>query len=272
MLSEPSRPKLDIAMPVHNEGKSIEKTLLEWYDELRPHVDVRFIIAEDGSKDNTKSVLKKLEGRLPILLDMVDARRGYGGAMTAALRASSSPYVLTSDSDGQSDPKDFWRVWSMRESFDLVVGWRVNRADALSRKVMSKSFGLWHKLLFGTRLHDPSCNIMLMKRSVIDRLVPKVGLLSEGFQWEFVARALKAEIKIGEVPINHRLRASGSTVVYKPTRVPGIAWRNGVGLMKIWLDREPRVSPAVEVIQGDGRQGAELDGHARAAGLQIPDR
>jgi pyruvate carboxylase len=78
---------------------------------------------------------------------------------------------------------------------------------------------------------------MLMKRSVIDKIVPKVGLLSEGFQWEFVARALKAGIKIGEVPLNHRLRASGDTVVYKPARIPGIAWRNGIGLLRIWLER-----------------------------------
>jgi hypothetical protein len=102
---------------------------------------------------------------------------------------------------------------------------------------MSKSFKLFHKSLFGTKLHDPSCNVMLMKRSVIDLIVPKIGLLSEGFQWEFVARAMKAGVKIGEVPLNHRPRASGVTVVYKPSRVPGIAWRNGIGLLKIWLDR-----------------------------------
>jgi dolichol-phosphate mannosyltransferase len=172
-----------------------------------------------------------------MLLDMVDTRRGYGGAMTAALRASTTPYVLTSDSDGQSDPSDFWRVWEMRDKFDLVVGWRVNRADHISRKVMSKSFKLFHKSLFRTQLHDPSCNVMLMKRSVIETITPKLGLLSEGFQWEFVARAMKAGIKIGEVPLNHRPRASGVTVVYKPARVPGIAWRNGIGLLKIWLDR-----------------------------------
>ena len=237
MPSEQVRPRLDIAMPVHNEGASIGKTLLEWYSELKPQIDVRFLIAEDGSKDDTKSVLRKLEGRLPMLLDMVDTRRGYGGAMTAALRASTTPYVLTSDSDGQSDPSDFWRVWEMRDKFDLVVGWRVNRADHISRKVMSKSFKLFHKSLFGTQLHDPSCNVMLMKRSVIETITPKLGLLSEGFQWEFVARAMKAGIKIGEVPLNHRPRASGVTVVYKPTRVPGIAWRNGIGLLKIWLDR-----------------------------------
>jgi glycosyltransferase involved in cell wall biosynthesis len=216
-------------MPVHNEGASIEKTLLEWYGELKHQIDIRFLIAEDGSKDDTKSVLRKLEGQLPMHLDMVDIRRGYGGAMTAALRSSTTPYVLTSDSDGQSDPSDFWRVWEMREKFDLVVGWRVNRADHISRRAMSKSFKLFHKSLFGTKLHDPSCNV--------DLIVPKIGLLSEGFQWEFVARAMKAGVKIGEVPLNHRPRASGVTVVYKPSRVPGIAWRNGIGLLKIWLDR-----------------------------------
>jgi len=237
MSSEQVRPRLDIAMPVHNEGAAIEKTLREWYDQLSPQIDVRFLLAEDGSKDNTKEVLRSLEDKLPLHLDMVDTRRGYGGAMTAALRASTTPYVLTSDSDGQSDPSDFWRVWEMREQFDLVVGWRVNRADHIVRKAMSKSFKLLHKSLFGTKLHDPSCNVMLMKRSVVDLIVPKVGLLSEGFQWEFVARALKAGVKIGEVALNHRPRSSGVTVVYKPSRVPGIAWRNGVGLLKIWRDR-----------------------------------
>jgi len=236
MPTEPVRPKLDLAMPVHNEGASIKNTLEEWWRELSPTIDLRFIICEDGSKDDTKQVLRTLEKELPMLLDMADARRGYSGAMTAALRASTSPYVLTSDSDGQSDPRDFRRIWEMREEYDLIVGWRVNRADALLRKVMSKSFKLFHKLLFGTRLHDPSCNVMLMKRSVVEAVVPKLGLLSEGFQWEFVARALQAGIKIGEMPVNHRFRASGGTVVYRPSRVPGIAWRNGKGLLKIWRE------------------------------------
>jgi len=157
--------------------------------------------------------------------------------MMAALSASATRYVLTSDSDAQSDPKDFWRMWEMREDYDLIVGWRVSRADPLSRKILSKSFKLYHKVLFGTRLHDPSCNVMLVKRSVFESLVPKMGRLGEGFQWEFVAYAIRAGLKIGELGLNHRPRASGRSVVYKPTRVPGIAWRNGIGLLKVWLDR-----------------------------------
>lgn len=236
MGNEALRPKLDLVMPVHNEGASIGATLMEWYEELSPRIDLRFIICEDGSKDNTKEVLRSLEGRLPMLLDMVEGRRGYGGAMCAGLRASTTPYVLTSDSDGQIDPKDFWTVWEKRDEADMVVGWRVDRADSPVRKLMSRTFRMYHRTLFGTRLHDPSCNVMLMKRQVVDAVVPKIGLMSEGFQWEFVARAMKADIKTVEVPLNHRNRASGTTVVYRPSRIPGIAWRNGVGLLKIWLD------------------------------------
>lgn len=237
MADEPFRPKLDLVMPVHNEGASIERTLLEWYDELSPRIDLRFIICEDGSRDNTKEVLRSLESRIPMLLDMVDGRRGYGGAMTAGLRASTTPLVLTSDSDGQIDPRDFWAVWERRDEGDMVIGWRVNRADSVGRKMMSKTFKLLHRALFGTRLHDPSCNVMLMQRPLVEAIVPKIGLMSEGFQWELVAHAMKARIKIVEVPLKHRHRTSGSTVVYRPSRIPGIAWRNGVGLLKIWLDR-----------------------------------
>jgi hypothetical protein len=52
-----------------------------------------------------------------------------------------------------------------------------------------------------------------------------------------VARATKAGLKIGELGLNHRPRASGRSAVYKPTRVPDIAWRNGIGLLKVWLGR-----------------------------------
>ncbi len=50
---------LQIIMPVHNEGESIEATLQEWYDELSPRLSIQFIVCEDGSRDNTKEVLTR---------------------------------------------------------------------------------------------------------------------------------------------------------------------------------------------------------------------
>lgn len=219
---------------MHNEGACIANSLRDWYAELSPTIDLRFSIAEDGSKDNTKEVLRQLATELPMLLDIADYRRGYAGGMLAALRATTSEFILTSDSDGQSDPKDFHEFWKLRNDYDLIVGWRVNRADTRLRKIMLGSFRMLHRVLFGTRLHDPSCNVMLFKRAALEALLPKLGTISEGFQWELVARAGKAGLRIAEVPVNHRWRASGSSVVYRPARIPGIAWRNGIGLLRIW--------------------------------------
>jgi glycosyltransferase involved in cell wall biosynthesis len=231
-----ARPRLDLAMPVHNEGPSIEHTLEEWQAELSVAIDLRFLIAEDGSTDDTKEVLRRLEKRLPMHLDIAAGRRGYGHALKAALLAAETDYVLACDSDGQIDPRDFWSVWAVREQYDLIVGWRVRRADHWFRKLMSGSFKLYHRLLFRTELHDPSCNLMLMKREVAERIVPRLGHLVEGFQWELTARAIQARLKIGEVRLNHRPRASGGSAVFQPARVPGIAYRNVAALLKVFLD------------------------------------
>ncbi|MBN2369948.1 MAG: glycosyltransferase family 2 protein [Vicinamibacteria bacterium] len=240
--------RLEIVMPVCNEGATIASTLREWHETLSPRIDLSLVVAEDGSRDNTKDVLRALRGELPLLLDMTDRRRGYGGAVLAALRATSGAHVLAVDSDGQCDPRDFWPFWDNRDRFDMLIGWRVRRGDNIARRIMSRSFKLLHWILFRIRLHDPSCPYVLVSRSLLDRLLPELGTLTEGFWWEFVARAAAHGAKIGEVPIAHRLRAHGTTVVFKPTNVPRIAWRNGMGLLRVFWRQHGSGCAVVETI------------------------
>jgi dolichol-phosphate mannosyltransferase len=229
--------ELQIVMPVHNEAKVIGTTLKEWYEELSPFVSVQFVITEDGSKDGTQEVLTQLATQYPVLLDMSDKRRGYTGAMIAGMRLSTAPYILAVDADGQFDPKDFKKFWEKRERCPVLIGWRLVRADVLARRIMSKSFKLLHRGLFGTKLHDASCGYVLMQRSAMEKLLPELGVVPEGFWLEVTARAMRRGIRVEEVPINHRSRTAGTTVVYKPLRVPGIAWRNATGLLRVWASR-----------------------------------
>lgn len=229
--------EVQIVMPVHNEAAVIGTTLKEWYDELSPWVGVQFIVTEDGSKDGTQEVLTKLATQYPMVLDMSDKRRGYTGAMIAGMRLSTAPYVLAVDADGQFDPKDFEKFWAKRESCPLLIGWRLVRADVWARKIMSQAFKALHRGLFGTKLHDASCGYVLMQRAAMEKLLPELGLVPEGFWLEVTARAQRRGIRVEEVPINHRSRTSGTTVVYKPWRVPGIAWRNATGLLRVWAAR-----------------------------------
>jgi dolichol-phosphate mannosyltransferase len=227
-------PEVEILLPVHNEGGSIEAVIREIHAEFSSKVAIQFIICEDGSIDNTKEVLRRLDEELPMKLMIATERKGYSRAVRDGMEALTAPYLLCLDSDGQCDPKDFWSFWEKRENYDMILGWRVNRADMAWRRIFSRSFYLFYQLFFHVPVNDPSCPYMLTKKGVVQRLLPELGEMKQGFWWEFVARVHRRGYSILELPIQHRDRLAGETQVYKLSKLPGIGWRHFVALFKIW--------------------------------------
>ncbi len=228
-----SDPELEILLPVHNEGEGIEATIREIYDEIAPKVHMQFIICEDGSRDNTKEVLSRLSESIPTQLIMSDVRKGYSQAVKDGMAVLIAPYLLCLDSDGQCDPKDFWKFWAERERYGVVYGWRVNRADVFLRRAMSRSFYLVYQAIYRIPLHDPSCPFILAKKAVIDRIGPEMGEMQQGFWWEFSVRVFRRGFSVKELPVNHRQRSAGMTQVYKLKKLPGIGYRHFKALFTI---------------------------------------
>lgn len=235
---------VSVVMPVYNEAGSIEATLRELYDTLSPVVRLEIVVCEDGSRDGTREILRRLAGELPLKLVLGEARKGYSRAVADGFRACTGPYVFCLDSDGQGDPHDFEAFAQFASEADVVMGYRVPRIDTLSRRGMSGFFKIIYRLVLGVRLRDPSCSYVVMSRRALDHLlaIPTLGTFSEGFWWEFSARLERAGFRFVEVPIKHRARAAGQTRVYKTTRLPGIFFRHVWGLRKIRRE-SPRVAP-----------------------------
>jgi glycosyltransferase involved in cell wall biosynthesis len=225
---------LQILLPIHNEADSIESTIREIYHELSPVLRVQFILSEDGSNDNTKEILRNLATELPILLNLSEDRRGYSRALKAGMELFESPYLLCMDSDGQIDPKDFRKFWEIRETWDVVIGWRVNRADPFVRRIFSRFFYLIYQTVFRTPVSDPSCSFVLIKKPVAKRLADEVGEMHQGYWWEFIARAHRRGYHITQLPIHHRVRASGVTRVFSWDKMPGIFTRHVAAIFRIW--------------------------------------
>jgi dolichol-phosphate mannosyltransferase len=225
---------LDILLPVHNEAASISGTVEELCDHISKFVRCRFIICEDGSRDGTKEVLRSLAQNMPMVLVLSEERKGYSRAVTDGMRRVRAPYVLCLDSDGQCDPADFEKIWRARCESDIVIGWRVKRADHPARRFMSRLFYLPYRLLFRIPIHDPSCPYVLIAKKVVDRLVDEMGEMQQGFWWEFVARAHRRGYGIRELPIHHRGRSSGASQIYQLSRLPGIACSHVVALFRTW--------------------------------------
>ena len=229
-------PELEILLPVHNEAASIERTIREIYEIISPVVPFRFIICEDGSTDGTQDILTGLANTFSMTLFTGEARKGYSQAVVTGMRALTSPYLLCLDSDGQCDPKDFVRFWDTRRKSDVTIGWRVNRADTVLRRLMSRTFYRIYQSFYRTPVHDPSCPFILVRKSVVEKLVPELGVMQQGFWWEFVARAHRRRFSISELPVHHRLRSAGMTQVYKLRKLPGIGWRHFMALFRIWKE------------------------------------
>lgn len=224
---------VQVLLPVHNEAESIEATIREIYRELSAQVRIQFILCEDGSVDDTKQVLRRVAREIPAKLLLSDERKGYSRAVRDGMLEADAPYLLCLDSDGQCDPRDFHRFWEARKNSDVVIGWRVSRADNWVRKAMSRTFYAVWKALYHCAIHDPSCPFMLARRGVIAVLATQMGAMQQGFWWEFMARVHRLGFTIAEFPVHHRDRAAGVTQVYRLQKLPGIGYRHFVALFRI---------------------------------------
>jgi len=228
--------RIEVVLPAHNEGDAIEGTLREFHRVATEQNDVElnFIVCEDGSTDNTVEVIRRVAEELPIQLITYNERKGYSQAVIDGFKNSTADYIGFIDSDGQCDPNDFHALWARRDSAGLVIGYRNPRNDNIIRKLMSWAFGMVYKRLFPVRLKDPSSPYLLISRSALNLTMQgNLGILAQGFWWEFYARAVAAGVSITQVPIHHRIRAAGETVVYRPTKIPRIAAEHLRGLWKL---------------------------------------
>lgn len=225
---------LEILLPVHNEAGTIEATIREIHAALSQRLRVRFIVCEDGSRDDTKGVLTRLAGELPLRLILSDQRKGYSRAVRDGMQALDAPYLLCLDSDGQCDPGDFWAFWDSRSKADVLIGWRTSRVDTPLRRACSRFFFCLYQAFFHVPIHDPSCPFVLARSEVIGSLASQLGAMQQGFWWEFVARVCRRGYSIRELPIRHRARAGGTTQVYKLRKMPGIFLHHFLALFKVW--------------------------------------
>jgi len=234
------KPEVTLLLTAYNEADTIEHVIHEFYGEIGGKMPLKILVVEDGSMDRTKEILEKLGKELPMDLSLGKERRGYSKAVIEGLKRIDTEYVFFTDGDGQHRAEDFWKLFELKDKYDVVSGWRVKRADALHRKVMSKIFQWLAKKLFKLpKFHDITAPYKLMRSGVAKLIANEWKYMRESFWAEFTIRAHRKGFKIGEVPVNHRSRiGGGSTSVYKLWKIPKIVSLQCTALLKLWLENE----------------------------------
>ena len=245
-------PKFSVVMPVHNEADSITNVVTDVYNKLGNSQDCPFeiILAEDGSRDNTKQVIIELSKKIPLKAVLSDERKGYAGGIKEGLKLVSSKYVLFTDSDGQHRPEDFWRLKKKLDEIEtpertIISGNRMIRSDSFYRLIISKTFQKLNGIIFDLpHMKDITSPFKLVQSDLAKNLAAECKYLSESFWTEFTVRAANKNISILEVPVEHGNRAYGETVVYKKSKIPKIVLNQLQALLK--LNRELKSQSVVK--------------------------
>ncbi len=220
-------------LPVYNEVDSIEPVLRELKEKVATPHRARFLVCEDGSTDGTTDLLERLAPEVDFALESHADRRGYAGAVRNGLGLAHSPLVFFSDSDGQYDPSDFESLWQEIAGCDMVIGRKVSRQESFYRGLLSWGYHVLIKAFASVPLQDVDCGFRLVRREVIDAVLPKVHHLRYSFWAEFTIIAYREGFRIRQVPITHRARLHGSSTIYAWNRLPRILVLQVVGLLRL---------------------------------------
>jgi dolichol-phosphate mannosyltransferase len=241
------RPRLSVVIPCYDESEVLP--LLE--ARLRPVLDglgetYEVVAVDDGSRDGTGEVLRKMAASWPQLRPLLLARNvGHQLALTAGLDRADGDYVVTMDADLQ-DPPELIPVMYERavaERVDVVYARRSDRsADSRFKRWTAATYYVWMQRSAGVDLPDNVGDFRLLSRQVVLAL----RMLPERHR---VYRLLIPWLGFPSAVVEHRreARAAGATK-YPLRKMVGLAWTGLSSFTTSPLQLATRVGAAVAVL------------------------
>ncbi len=206
-----SRPYISVVIPVHNEQEVLEELytrLTSALDKLNKPYEI--ILTNDGSTDNSASMLRELHARRPHQIRIIDFNGNFGQhmAIMAGFEKVRGDIIITMDADLQNPPEEIGKlVAAMEAGHDVVNTYRQDRQDAWWRLKVSK----WHnqlreKMMPKLKMKDEGCMLRAYSRQIVDLMA------STGESTTFIpALALTYAANPTEVGVAHAERSAGTS-------------------------------------------------------------
>ena len=203
--------KLDISVvvPLYNEEESLPE-LVQWIDRVATNNNLSYeiILVDDGSTDNSWSVVEGLKAQYPYIKG-VSFLRNYGksAALYEGFKMAEGDVVFTMDADLQDSPDEIpqMRRMILEEGYDLVSGWKKRRYDPISKRWPSKFFNATARFMSGIKLNDFNCGLKAYRRKV----VKSIEVYGEMHRYIPILAKHAGFKRIGEKVVEHRERKYG---------------------------------------------------------------
>ncbi len=213
-------------MPVYNEAACLRAVCLEWLEAIRPVPSARLLVVNDGSTDESASILKELEAAHEELIVIHQENGGHGAAIRRGYLAAierGGEWIFQVDSDGQFRAGDWLKLWARRDRSEFILGTRQDRKDSAARRLLSAAHRALIALVFQVRLRDPNAPFRLMKGSFLARLLEIVpaSVFAPNVFLSILSRKLGQPLC--EAPVEHLPRRAGPGSIHWTRLLPVMA-------------------------------------------------
>ena len=203
---------ISVVVPLYNEEESLPH-LIEWIERVMNENNFSYevLLIDDGSKDNSWSVIESLMERNPNVKGL-KFRRNYGksAALNVGFERVNGDVVITMDADLQDSPDEIPELYDMikTKGYDLVSGWKKKRYDSkLMKNLPSKLYNATTRWLSGIKLHDFNCGLKAYRKAV----VKSIEVYGEMHRYIPIIAKWAGFYKIGEKVVQHRKREFGES-------------------------------------------------------------
>ena len=205
--------KLAIVVPAYNAGQTIERVFERIPSAIQAQI-VQYIVVNDGSTDDTATVLNRLQRRYSNLLPLHhDVNKGYGAAEKTLLRhaiQTDADVAVLIHADGQYAPEEIPNLLQpfTSETADIVQGSRMMEGRAALRGgmprykyVANRGLTAIENLAFGLRMAEYHSGYMLYAKRALQTIpFEKLGD-TFCFDQEMLIMAKVKGLKIVQRPI-----------------------------------------------------------------------
>lgn len=211
--------RLTVIIPAHNEEKSVSRILSEVPAVLPGITDIRCIVIDDGSSDQTAA---KANAAGALVLSH-PTRLGLAAAFRTGLQAalaSGTDIIVTLDADGQYKAREIALLWKeMRHTHaDLVVGNRrvlAQKHMPAGNRIGNVIGSFMLRVMGVTRIRDASSGFRLFS----SELGKTLRIMSRHtYTHEMLIQADAYGFRTAEIPVTFLPRAYGKSKLVRTLR------------------------------------------------------
>ncbi|HAM24207.1 MAG TPA: dolichol-phosphate mannosyltransferase [Actinobacteria bacterium] len=220
-----------VIIPTYNEAANL-RSIVARVREAAPTIDV--LIADDNSPDGTGQIaddISAADSAVQVLHR--PGKQGLGAAYLAGFAwAVDRGYqaVIEMDADGSHQPEQLPRLLTALAEADVVLGSRWVPGGEVqnwpkSREFLSRGGSTYTRLALGIDVHDATGGFRAFRTSALNELnLDTVESQGYCFQIDLAWRAVRAGLRVREVPITFVERTAGQSKMSKSIVVEAL-WR-----------------------------------------------